>query len=320
MALLTPLTLDEARAFATAYGVELVELTPIPEGSVNSNFRCEASDGTVLFIRVYEESDGAAVLQQNRLLHHLVENGVPTPAALVTLDGRTVQRHRGKPICFFPFLPGQSVCQQGVTADHCRTIGRALARIHDAGENYPDAPVDRFSLAALERRIAGLEAMSGLTDEQRRDVDRLRALYEELKHTPRLPETVVHGDVFRDNVLWREQTLVALLDFESASRGDAAFDLAVTLLAWCFGDDFGDELIKSMAAGYRETRALDRTWADHCFTQARVAALRFATTRLTDYELRPSDVVVYKDYRRFLARLAALEKIGPARFASWLAG
>ena len=55
-----------------------------------------------------------------------------------------------------------------------------------------------------------------------------------------------------------------------------------------------------------------------CHAQARAAAVRFAITRITDYELRPAGVVVYKDYRRFVARLAALDAIGEDAFAAWL--
>ena len=41
-----------------------------------------------------------------------------------------------------------------------------------------------------------------------------------------------------------------------------------------------------------------------------MAALRFAVTRITDYELRPRGVVAFKDYRRFLRRLDAVEEWG----------
>jgi homoserine kinase type II len=41
-----------------------------------------------------------------------------------------------------------------------------------------------------------------------------------------------------------------------------------------------------------------------------MVALRFTVTRITDYELRPRGSVVYKDYRRFLARLLAIEALG----------
>jgi len=45
---------------------------------------------------------------------------------------------------------------------------------------------------------------------------------------------VIHGDLFRDNVLWRGGQVVAILDFEQASGGSLAYDLAVCLHDWCW--------------------------------------------------------------------------------------
>ncbi|MEJ7733258.1 MAG: hypothetical protein WKG00_29200 [Polyangiaceae bacterium] len=51
----------------------------------------------------------------------------------------------------------------------------------------------------------------------------------------------------------------------------------------------------------------------------RFAALRFAITRITDFELRRG-AGVHKDYRRFVARLAALDAAGDAGIRCWLGG
>jgi homoserine kinase type II len=125
------------------------------------------------------------------------------------------------------------------------------------------------------------------------------------------PQTLIHGDLFRDNVLWQAGEISALLDFESASRGSAAFDLAVTMLAWCFGDDLDPELVSALAAGYASVRPLSTEERDRFFHESVIAALRFSITRITDFELRPKGSGVYKDFRRFLARQRTLERLGP---------
>src|SRR6185295_5470818 len=84
---------------------------------------------------------------------------------------------------------------------------------------------------------------------------------------PTLPLGLIHGDLFIDNVLFhaapgaapdpaQASTLTALLDFELASWGRLAYDLAVTLLAFAFGrDDFRPELVRAMLAGYASVRS-----------------------------------------------------------------
>jgi len=126
--------------------------------------------------------------------------------------------------------------------------------------------------------------------------------------------------MFRDNVLWHEAgDLSAVLDFESASEGSKVFDLMVTMLAWCFGSTLDLELVAGLVAGYRQHAPLDAEDLSDCYDAARTAAVRFAVTRITDYELRPGSVVVYKDYRRFMARLRVIESLGPDGLAAALA-
>ncbi|HZO14142.1 MAG TPA: homoserine kinase [Polyangiaceae bacterium] len=317
MALLTALAIDEARALGRLFGVEVEALRPIARGSVNSNFELGLAGGKKAFLRIYEESDHDAVVTQNRLLRHLVEHGVPTPAPLKRDNGGTVAEHAGKPVVLFPFCEGDFVCQRAVDARRLDIVGRALATIHRAGEDYADAPPNRFGPDALRDRITALRARP-LPSELARTVE---SLAERLTAITASQETVIHGDVFRDNVLWRDDgSLSAIVDFESASCGSAAFDLMVTLLAWCFTDRLDVTLARALVNAYEAVRPLDPDELAACYPEARAACVRFGITRITDYELRPRDVVVHKDYRRFVGRLEALEAIGERHFAAWLRG
>jgi homoserine kinase type II len=129
---------------------------------------------------------------------------------------------------------------------------------------------------------------------------------------------VVHGDLFRDNVLWAGDDLVALLDWESASDGISIYDLAVTLLAWCCGSALDWSLARALVHGYQTERAIDeREWEGLHWT-LRVGCLRFATTRLVDVYLKDRYPPGYKSYERFLLRLDAIEAHTPASLASLL--
>src|SRR5262249_3448387 len=129
---------------------------------------------------------------------------------------------------------------------------------------------------------------------------------------------VAHADLFRDNVLWQGAEIRALLDFESACVESYPFDLMVTVLAWCVGDRLDPALASALVGGYQFVRPLlpdelARLHGEGCF-----AALRFAVTRITDFELRPRGAGVYKDYRRFVARLTELEALGPSGLSAVL--
>jgi homoserine kinase type II len=142
------------------------------------------------------------------------------------------------------------------------------------------------------------------------DFGRIRSLYARLvpARDTTLPSGLVHGDLFRDNVLFGDGGIAALLDFESAFHGPFVYDLVVTLAAWCFRDSFELDLARSMVTGYESSRPLAPAERSAIRIEGALGCLRFAVTRITDFELRtPEGGVPGRDYRRFLARLEAIE-------------
>lgn len=284
---------------------KLSKVQPIPEGSVNSNHRLETDRGT-FFLRIYEEQGLLGARKDAELTSELNKKGVRTPAPLADREGRHIAVVGEKPAAIFPWIDGAIVCQKMVTRDHATRVGEALASLHVAGEGVTIGE-GRFRVEDIRRRLFQIK--------QPRFRDATRELMAAMdrwvpKRAPDLAEGLVHGDLFRDNVLWKENAIVALLDFESASRGSFMWDLAVTILAWCYGDDFDRDLVGAMIAGYDSVRSLSKTERDALLAEACIAAIRFATTRITDYAMKPGEGRVMKDYKRFLSRLESLEKNG----------
>ncbi len=313
MAILTELSMDDVASCTRAFGVEVATASGVMAGSVNTNYAIVDRQGARWFLRVYEEQDLVGAARQARLLERLALDGVPTPRPQPRRDGAGfVVEVRGKPASLFPFIDGRHRCQRAVSEPDVREVGAALGRLHRVGQRFNPSEgltgPSRFSIDALRARLEGLDA-AALTAELSQDralLDaRLDALAGSAPKAPELP--LIHGDLFRDNVLFGGREAV-LLDFESASRGPAAFDLVVTLLAWCFGDRLDPALGRALVLGYTSARPLSALELDDIPRFAELACVRFAITRITDYELRPRGSGVYKDYRRWLARLAAVER------------
>ena len=313
MAVLTPISDAEARAFLSAFDAgELVRLRGIAAGSVNSNFALETTRGPY-FLRVYEEQGHDGAVAEAALLEHLARAGVPTPAPLAMRDGSRIGELRGKSSALFPWREGTMRCQAGVTGEDARRVGAALAAVHRAGAHgLGAAPVSRFQESQLVERLDRIA--KDAAPELAREALPLRAKLAawSARRDPMLPRGLIHGDLFRDNVLWNDAgTVAALLDFESASDGVLAYDLMVTALAWCVGDALDTALLGALVAGYESVRPLTPPERAGLLAEACAAALRFAITRITDYAMRVTEGPrVIKDWRRFAMRLAALEALG----------
>ena len=324
MAILTPVSEAQAQAFLSDYeGMgTLRAVAGIPLGTVNSSFAVDvqgAGRGASerWFLRIYEEQDRAGALAEADLLAQLAERGVATPAPRRRRDGGLVGELSGKPAALFPWRDGQMRCLAGVSERDAERVGRALAAIHLAGRGVA-LRAGRFRPEDLRVRLERIArcpepSLAALAAPLRAKLDEIVA-----GRDASLPRGLVHGDLFRDNVLWQQQgvdpEIAALLDFESACEGTFAFDLMVTVLAWCFRESLQAQLARSMVAGYRAVRPLTDGEVHGLCAEGRLAALRFTVTRITDDAMRSIELGIAprrdKDWRRFAARGVELEALG----------
>lgn len=321
MAIFRQLGPPGARALGAVFGVDVVGATPVARGSVNSNFRLYLADGRALFARVYEERDAGGAAWETALVAHLARAGVPTPAALARADGGGyVAALDGRPVALFPWIAGDMLCQAAVGPRAAWDVGAALARVHRAAAAFADPRPGRFGVAELRARCETIARAADRTLAPMAPALDAELVAAAAARTPGLPGGVVHGDLFRDNVLWHDGAVAALLDFESAGTDTWAYDLMATVLGWCFGAALDAPLVHAMLAGYESVRRLEPAELRGLLAEGRIAALRFTVTRITDFALRPPSAVgPMKDWRRFRARLAALDALGTtglARLAS----
>ena len=150
------------------------------------------------------------------LLERLDRAGLPVPAPVADLNGRTVRRIDGHPALLAPRLPGNH--PEAPSEAQCRAIGQFLARMHRASSELdgPAHPRDTVwleaGLAAFARRLDFISrgqldtAVSAIAAAERR------------RDFARLPTGLVHEDLFRDNAMFEGDRLTGVIDFHHAAR------------------------------------------------------------------------------------------------------
>ncbi len=316
MARLTRLDDDDVRALAAAFALgEVTAWGEVPAGTINSNHWVEAG-GRRWFLRVNEGKREEDVRYEAGLVGELAARGVATPRPVVARSGEPLVLRRDRWVSVFPWIAGSQ--RQHVTAGDARAVGAALARLHRAGAGladhfarsgiYTTAHIAaRVEAIAADPRAAGdAELASAVADAS----DEMAWLAERESERARAPRGIIHGDLFRDNVLFADGGQVAaLLDFEQASLGAWIYDLAVCANAWCYTEDVVPDLCAALAAGYRDVRPLEPVERALLWTELRAAAVRFSVTRITDVYLPGADLPG-KDFRRYQQRLRRWRELG----------
>jgi homoserine kinase type II len=293
MAVYTLVPDDELARFVAEHGLgELHFCKGIAEGVENTNYLIETDTGRYI-LTLYEKR----VAPENLpfylgLMEHLAAKGIACPLPVRDRQGRQVAELGGRAAAIVTFLDGMSVRQP--SARHCRLVGEALARLHLAGRDFAqrlDNALGPKGWTALYARFA-------------HRVEEVRPGLKELIETelasvvpawPRgLPEGVIHADLFPDNAFFLGDRLSGIIDFYFACHDMLAYDIAVSLNAWCFDPQRRFDRAKSTAflAGYQEVRGLEKAEVAALPILARGAALRFLLTRSHDWLATPADAIV----------------------------
>lgn len=306
MAVYTQVSSEEMADLLARYQVgELVSAKGIAEGVENTNFLIDTTNGRFI-LTLYEKrvnSDDLPFFLA--LLDHLADRKLPVPRAIKDSEGRQIQRVAGRPACLIEFLPGVSVTHPSPA--QARATGEALGAMHlalaDFGLERPNSlgPAGWTELAArCGDDLDGIQP--GLTDRIKAEL-----LFIDQHWPSDLPRSVIHADLFPDNVLSHHDAVTGIIDFYFACSEVRAWDLAVTHAAWCFENDgtgFDPSRAAALVAGYESKQPLLPQERAAFHTLARGAALRFTLTRAWDWLNTPPDALVTrKDPLAFLRRL-----------------
>ena len=311
MAVYTILDRRTATSVAESYGLgKLTKVTGVPAGSVNSLYLLETTRGK-FFLKIDEAKSMAAVQQELGLLQFLRARGLRCPHPLVDRHGQVLRLYHGKPLSLSLPLPGKALSETQLTTAHLTHVGEILASLHLLSEHAPKNEENRFSfprIVDIYQEVRGhlpghfKQVIHALDDE---------ITYQQEYQDDRLPKGLIHGDLFADNLLFRGDKVVGLLDFEAACYGKFLFDLATAINALCYSEGhFVIERFDALLAGYQSLRPLTRVEWDAFPNELRSSALRFTVTRLKDFFLHPVDSRnrVNKDFREFFERLQVLRR------------
>ncbi|VWX46952.1 homoserine kinase [Novosphingobium sp. 9U] len=312
MAVYTRLGAEEMARIIAAFDVgTLVSAKGIAEGVSNSNWLIETQcfeHARRFILTIYESRTEIGDLPFFLgLLDHLAARDCPVPRTIHDREGASFRLYEGKALALIEFLPGVSVSEP--TAGQARAVGEALAQIHLAGRDFPGERANGLGRTAWAQLLGdcgrdGLTALDpGLADLVERELTLISSQWPE-----HLPHSVIHADLFPDNVLMLGDKVAGLIDFYFACVDVTAYDVAVTHAAWCFSADgrhFLPQLSAALLEGYQSLRPLSAEERAALPLLARAASLRFLATRAYDWMNTPADALVTpKDPLAFARRLA----------------
>ena len=280
MAVYTSLTDSDMRALVADYYLgELVSFQGISGGVENTNYFLTTTTGKYV-LTLFEEFEFDEVPYFLDVVAHLKHKGFNVPAALIDIHGERLRVVKDRPAIIVDCFPGEGLEQTSV--ETCRQMGAALAKLHIAGEDFPE---QRESHRGMDWWHATSTALLAELEPKQAELlqSQIAAFDDFIAQHPDLPKTTIHGDLFYNNTLFDGENLSAIIDFYNACYSWVMYDLAIVVNDWCSDMSTGEldmEKYRALMKAYlyvREPNAGEIAAWPHML---RIAALRFWLSRL----------------------------------------
>ena len=287
MAVYTEVSFDEAAAFLRFLNLgQLQSLKGAAGGIENTNYFVETDHGHYV-LTLFERLTFEQLPFYLHLMKHLALNGIPVPDPVADAKGQILHRLKGKPAAVVNKLRGHS--ELAPVPAHCASVGAMVARMHLTGRDYPHQQPNLRGLNWWNETVPVVQPY--LTPEQRSLIQGELAYQNHIAASSSyhsLPRGVIHGDLFRDNVMFENGQLTGFFDFYFAGCDTFLFDIGVCLNDWCVDLESGKhDAVRADAfmSAYQEVRPLTVQERTLLPAMQRASALRFWVSRLWDFYL-----------------------------------
>lgn len=280
MSVFTTLTLADVQAHLADFAIgDIVEIKGIAAGITNTNYFVITTQARYV-LTIFEKNDIEELPYFVQLMAHLATHHVPCPMPIQDRAGESLYLIKHKPALLVSCLEGKDI--ETPSIDQCAQVGRALAQLHLAGHGFPLESKNQRDAYWRKKTADCVAHRLTLTDQQ---LLQQALSFQESLALEALPQGVIHGDLFRDNVLFNGTQLGGFIDFYYACNDVLAYDVAIAVNDWCvldtgvFDQAKYDALMQGYAAVRPFTKAEKKAWPGLLC----IAALRFWLSRLYDW-------------------------------------
>ena len=302
MAVFTKLEKNEIEDFLKDYSIgNLISFEGIIKGTENTNYKIITSKNkyilTILEKRVQPEDLPFFMDLQNELAAH----GFDCPLPVKNNKKSIINKLKDKNAVIITFLQGENLTN--VMPEHCHELGLKIAQFTNITKNLN---LSRPNSVGYNTWVSIYENFKNINNESYQEY--FQILSKELiflkNNWPiNLPTAIIHADLFIDNILFIKNKISGIIDFYFSCNDFIAYELALTINAWCFNDDltFNYKNYNSLMMGFENISTLNIEEKGSMNVLLRGAAVRILVTRLYDKIFHPDDALVkLKDPQEYL--------------------
>ena len=307
MAVYTKISKKEISYINKKFEVEkIINFVGIKQGIENTNYLLESKNNKFILTIFEKRVSQKEIPFFMKLMDRLNNFKINCPKPLKNKNGKYLIRIKNKMACIVSFLDGKD--KKKLNLKNCFDIGKIIAQMHLSSKKIKLYRKNSMGIKYLNPLFNSIKFKS----KKFTNIEKfLKNNFKDIKKRwPKgLPNGIIHGDLFIDNVFFKNNKLSGIIDFYFAANDYFMYEIAICINALCFDKKNSKFLInkkkvKKLIKGYECIKKISIKEKKSLNILCRGAAMRYFLTRLYDYTNTPKTAFIkIKDPREYYQKL-----------------
>jgi len=240
------------------------------------------------------------------LMDELNNSKINCPKPLKNKNGKYLIKINNKIACIVSFLKGKD--KKSLNLKNCHDIGKTIAEMHLSTKKINFFRKNSMGVKFLIPLLNSIKFKS----KKFTNIEKfLKTNFKDIKKKwpKKLPHGIIHGDLFIDNIFFKNNKLSGIIDFYFAANDFFMYEIAICINALCFDKKnskflLNKKKVKNLIKGYESIKKISVKEKKSLNILCRGAAMRYFLTRLYDYTNTPKTALIkIKDPREYYQKL-----------------
>jgi len=286
---------------------KIISFKGIKKGIENTNYLLKTKNKkfilTIFEKRVQEKDLPFFMNLMDKLNYHKIN----CPKPQKNKKGNYLVNIKDKPASIVSFVEGKE--KNKLKINDCYEIGKNIAKLHMASKKIKLYRKNSMSLSSWPKLLNKIGNKSNKIDVNLNNLMETSLRDIKKKWPRKLSSGIIHGDLFIDNIFFKNNKFYGYIDFYFSSNDFLIYEIAICINALCFDKKnkkfiFNKIKSKNLLKGYSSVRKLSKDEKKSLNVLCRGAALRYLLTRTYDYLNTPKSAVIkIKNPREYIQKL-----------------
>ena len=285
---------------------KFISFKGIKQGIENTNYLLKSKNEKFI-LTIFEKR----VLKKElpffmKLMDQLSNSKINCPRPLKNKNGDYLFKLKNKSACIVTFLKGKD--KKTLNLKNCYDIGKIVAEMHSSTKKIKLYRKNSMGIKNLNPLFNSIKFKSKKFTNIEKFL-KINFIDIKKKWPKKLPNGIIHGDLFIDNIFFNNNKVSGIIDFYFAANDYFMYEIAICVNALCFDKSknqfiLNKRKVRNLIKGYESIKKISNKEKKSLNILCRGAAMRYFLTRLYDYTNTPKTALIkIKDPREYYQKL-----------------